>query len=240
MRVLFIAAHPDDIDLSSGGTAAKWAAAGHELIYVICSNGEKGTHDRALSPFRLSELREEEQRRAGEVVGAKEVHFLRHPDGELQECRTLSMELALLIRHFRPAVLFTHDPWRPYQIHPDHRAAGMATTDAIVQARDHLFLPAVGIIGLEPHPPSELYLWGTEEPDYYEDITETIEVKLRAVAQHETQLVNMPQWEEHVRSWAVASGERAGVPFAEGFKRIVFTPANHIFPRNAEPTPSKR
>lgn len=235
LRALLIAAHPDDIELSCGGTAAKWARAGRELIYVVCTNGDKGTHDRDLSPFRLAELREEEQRQAAARIGAKEVVFLRHPDGELEACPNLRMELAMLIRHFRPQVIFTHDPWRRYQIHPDHRAAGMAACDAIVLARDHLFVPVLGIVGLPPHAPQELFLWGTDDPDYFEDIAETLPDKLDAVACHQSQLAQMPDWQERVRQWAADVGAKAGCAYAEGFHHIIFRPANHVFPRNAEP-----
>lgn len=209
---------------------AKWAAAGHRIRYVICTNGDKGTHDRNLSPHRLAELREAEQQAAAELLGIEGVIFLRHPDGELEPTLALRAELALLIRHYRPEIIFTHDGWRPYMIHPDHRAAGLAACDAIVAARDHLFLPAMTAIGLEPFAPSELYLWGTDAADYFEDITETIERKIQAIACHRTQLEHMSDWEPRIRQWAADTGVQAGVPYAEGFKRIVFRPADHVIP----------
>jgi len=229
-RVLFIAAHPDDTELSSGGTIAKWAAAGSEIIYVICTNGDKGTHDHFLSPYRLAEMREAEQLAAARVVGAKQVVFLRYPDGELQPASPLRIELAMLIRHFRPHVIFTHDAWRSYQIHPDHRNVGLITCDAIVSARDHLFLPAMNAIGLKAYAPSELYMWGADAPDYFEDISDVIELKLRAVAEHKSQLPQIGDWETRIRQWASDVGVKAGATYAEAFKRIVFRPANHVIP----------
>jgi LmbE family N-acetylglucosaminyl deacetylase len=234
MRVMFVAAHPDDTELSCGGTVAKWAAAGHQIWYVICTNGDKGTHDRNLTPFRLAEMREAEQRAAAKRLGVQDVVFLRHPDGALQADAELRTELATLIRHLRPQVIFTHDGWRPYQIHPDHRAAGMATSDAIIYARDHLFMPALNYIGMEPHAPSDLYLWGSETPDYYEDIRDTIGAKMEAAACHMTQLTDMNEWGPRVRQWAADIGAKAGVPFAESFKRITFRPASHIKPQETQ------
>jgi LmbE family N-acetylglucosaminyl deacetylase len=231
-RVLFIAAHPDDTELSCGGTIAKWSAAGHEIFYVICTNGDKGTHDRSLSSYRLAELREAEQLEAAHSLGVSQAVFLRHSDGELEPNVLLRTELAMLIRHLRPQVIFTHDGWRRYQIHPDHRAVGIATGDAIVSARDHLFLPAMTAIGLEAFAPSELYLWGPEEPDYYEDISETIDRKIAAVAAHKTQLAQMGEWEPRVRQWAADTGQKAGLSFAEAFKRIAFRPVSHVIPNN--------
>ncbi len=89
-------------------------------------------------------------------------------------------EIAMLIRRYRPHIMFTHDAWRPYQLHPDHRAVGMTVGDAIVAARDHLFLPGQAAIGLEASVTAELYLWSSHQPDYFEDITETIGLKLEA------------------------------------------------------------
>lgn len=230
-RVLVVAAHPDDAELSCGGTIAKWVAAGRRIYYVVCTNGDKGTHDRELSPFQLADQREAEQRAAAELLGVEEVVFLRHPDGGLQESMALRAELAMLIRHFRPQIVLTHDGWRPYQIHPDHRVVGIMTCDAIVSARDHLFLPAMNAVGLEAFAPAELYLWGTDAPDYFEDITATIDRKVEAVAQHESQLRQMPDWQDRVRQWAAATGREAGHQYAEGFKRTAFRPAGHVFPR---------
>ena len=232
IRVLLIAAHPDDAELSCGGTVAKWTAAGRLVHYVICTNGDKGTHDHQLSPYRLAEMREAEQRAAAEHLGVKEVIFLRHRDGELESSMALRAELAMLIRHFRPQIICTHDGWRPYQIHPDHRVVGVTTCDAIVAARDHLFLPAMAAIGLNEHAPSELYLWSTDSPDYFEDISEVVERKIEAVSRHRSQLPQMPGWEDRVRQWAAETGRQAGVPYAEGFKRIQFRPAGHVYPNH--------
>ena len=233
LRVLVVAAHPDDAELSCGGTIAKWVAEGRRIFYVICTNGDKGTHDRQLSQHALADLREAEQKAAAERLGVEEVVFLRHPDGGLEEGMDLRAELAMLIRYYRPQIILTHDGWRPYQIHPDHRVTGMMTCDAIVSARDHLFLPAMNAVGLEAFAPAELYLWGTDSPDYFEDVSSAIERKIEAVSEHHTQLAQMPDWEDRVRQWAAATGREAGYEYAEGFKRTVFRPAGHVFPRGS-------
>ncbi len=233
-RVLFVAAHPDDTELSCGGSVARWVDAGCQVWYIICTNGDKGTHDRSLSPFRLAEIREAEQRAAAQILGVRDVIFLRHPDGALQADGELRTEIAILIRKLRPQVVFTHDGWRRYQIHPDHRAAGMATSDAIVYARDHLFMPALAYIGLEPFAPAELYLWGADEPDHYEDITATIERKIQAALCHRTQIGDSGEWEPRMRQWAADTGAKAGMAYAESFKRIPFRPASHIKPQEAK------
>lgn len=218
-RVLAIMAHPDDADLASAGTLAKWIKAGREVYYVVCTCGDKGSKDPEMTPHRLTAIREEEQRAAARVLGVKEVTFLRHKDGELEATKEFRAEIALLIRHYKPDIVITHDPWRPYLLHPDHRVVGITVCDAIVSARDHLFLPAQAALGLEPFEPAELYLWGPAEPDYIEDISETIELKLEVIAQHKSQ-TRSPDWRERIRQWAAHTGAPHGLAYAEAFKLI--------------------
>ena len=140
-KIVAIFAHPDDSELSCGGSVAKWIAEGKEVVYIICTDGNKGSKDLDVNPFQLAAQREREQKAAARTLDVQQVIFLRHHDGELEINSLLKAELTLLIRYIKPDLVITHDPWRPYLIHPDHRVVGIAVTDAIVAARDHLFFP---------------------------------------------------------------------------------------------------
>lgn len=220
IKVMAIMAHPDDAEFTCGGTFAKWIKEGREVQYVVCTSGGKGTKDPEMTPHHLADIREQEQRAAAQVLGVEEVTFLRHIDGELVADMAFRAEIAMLIRRYQPHIIFTHDPWRPYQLHPDHRAVGFTVTDAIVAARDHLFLPGLAYLGLEAFAPREIYFWSAAEPDHYEEITETIDIKLEALSRHESQLRRYPDWRERIRNWARETGKEKGLPFAEAFKRI--------------------
>ncbi|MBI1987036.1 MAG: PIG-L family deacetylase [Nitrospinae bacterium] len=220
-KLLVIMAHPDDAELGCGGTLAKWIRQeGKEVYYIVCTDGSKGTKDRGINPHSLAEIREKEQEKAAQVLGVKGITFLRHLDGELKADGALCYELATLIRYHRPDRIVTHDPWRHYLIHPDHRAAGLATTDAVVAARDHLFLPALLAIGLEPHSPREIYYTFPDIPDVISDITELMEVKLEAVAQHKSQMGPMSGWQDRVRGMGARLAEKEPFAYAEIFKRV--------------------
>jgi LmbE family N-acetylglucosaminyl deacetylase len=220
-RVLVVMAHPDDAEFTCAGTVAKWIRRGKHAHYVVCTSGDKGTKDRDMTPHHLAAIREDEQLAAARTVGVEEITFLRHKDGELEASKEFRAELAMLIRGYKPDVVFTHDAWRPYLLHPDHRAVGITVADAIVAARDHLFLPGQIAIGLDTVEPAELYLWGAAEPDYFEDITETIDLKLEALSKHESQL-RRPNWHKRIYQWAAETGEPHGMAYAEAFKRISF------------------
>lgn len=159
-RALAIGAHPDDAEFGAGGTLARLAREGWEITYIVVTNGNKGTHDRAFSPFELSATREIEQRKALDVLGGKThaIH-LRYNDGELESSAALRLEMALYIRVLKPNLVFSHDPWKQYMWHPDHRAVGFAVIDGLVSARDHLFVPGMMQVGIDLWRPETLYLW---------------------------------------------------------------------------------
>jgi LmbE family N-acetylglucosaminyl deacetylase len=220
-RALVIGAHPDDNEFGAGGTVAKLTAQGWEVIFIIATNGNKGSHDPGMSPYTLSEIREQEQRAAAAALGVRRVIFLRNNDGELEPTAALRSEFALYIRHFKPSAVYTHDPWKHYMLHPDHRAVGFATIEGIVSARDHLFMPGLGQIGIGVWRPEALFLWSAEQPDYVEDISDTLDQKIAALKEHHSQLDENQGWEERVRQRAAELGQEAGFGAAETFRKLV-------------------
>ena len=149
-KIMVVFAHPDDAEGNCGGTTAKWAREGKVIHYLVLTNGDKGSWDLSMTSEKLAQIREKEQEAAARVLGVSEVIFLRIPDGELEVSQPLRREVARLIRLHQPSVILTHDPWKPYQVHPDHRAAGFLALDAAVAARDHLYYPDQLAQGLRP------------------------------------------------------------------------------------------
>lgn len=216
-HVLVIAAHPDDADISSGGTVARWAREGREVHYVLCTSGNRGSDDPEMTPERLGEIREAEQRTAAKILGVAEITFLRHEDCELEETLALRRELSGHIRSFRPDVLMTHDPWARYRIHPDHRAVGFTALAAIVSAGNQMYRE-----GLPPHTVGQVHLFQTDSPDFWVDITQTFDLKIRAIREHRSQtMLSGEAMMERLRHWAEHAGEEAGVPLAEAFKSVI-------------------
>ncbi len=233
-RALAVGAHPDDIEFGCGGTLAKWAAAGCEILHVVCTDGARGTWDPAQDPTALVALRQEEQRAASRALGGRgEVIFLGWPDGELDAGLRQRWQIAGAIRRFRPDVVFGHDPWRRYRLHPDHRAAGFLVTDGVVAARDPLFFPEIGALH---HRPRTVLLFEADEPNHVEDVSSTRERKLTALMAHESQLrstmhIDAPPgsaertaaqaaFAARLDAWLAESGSIAGLPVGEAFHRI--------------------
>ncbi len=217
---LVITAHPDDLELLVGGSVAKWIDQGHRVISIQVTSGDKGTKDPEMSPFQLAQIREKEALEAAAFLGIEKVIFLRKPDGDVAQVQSLSFELTALIRKFQPDVIVTHDPWQPYDFHPDHQAVGRRVVEAIVASRDHLFLPGLEHSGLPRHRPEWLYLINWRHPDHYEDISDYLEKKLEAFARHRSQIEQFQNPLEFLRNWAKELGKKAGVAAAEGFVRL--------------------
>lgn len=222
-RVLVIVAHPDDPEFGAGGTIAKWAAAGKEVRYLLLTSGDKGSKDRNLRPEQLAAKREAEQRAAAEAIGVREVIFLRHPDGLLENSLGLRRELAGYIRRLKPQIVAAIDPWRHYQLHPDHRAAGMAALDAVWSAREWNIFPEQLNGDEDPWRVSEVYLFWTDHPDHYEDVTDYVDARIAALACHVSQVgEDREKLAQRIRERTAKTGEEAGLAHAESFKLIKF------------------
>ena len=84
-RAMVVTPHPDDAEIGCGGTVASWIRQGTVVVFVLCTNGDKGTEDQDMTPDRLADIRMQEQLEAAEVLGVSEVIFLGYPDGELED-----------------------------------------------------------------------------------------------------------------------------------------------------------
>lgn len=227
-RAMLVIPHPDDGESGCAGTVAKWVSEGCAMLYVVCTNGNKGTADPEMTSERLAEIREAEQREAAKRLGVEDVVFLRHGDGELEDTREFRGQIVREIRRFRPDVALAMDPYRQLtHSHRDHRVSGQVTMDACFPyARDPLHYPEHIAEGFEPFKVGALLLWGSENPDVAVDITPTIDKKMEALAAHVSQLSEDPaRIDGFVRRRAQQAAERAvglGYDFAETFRRITF------------------
>jgi LmbE family N-acetylglucosaminyl deacetylase len=222
---MVVVAHPDDAEFMCAGTVAKWALAGAEVTYVVITKGDKGSEDPEMTPGRLTAIREAEQRAAGAILGVRSYEFMGYDDGYLKHTLGLRRDITRLIRRYRPEVVLTFDPTvrffnDVYPNHPDHRAAGDATVDAVFPtARDRLTFPELLADGLEPHKVAQLWLSPATDGNVCVDVSETIALKKQAMLAHPSQLG--PEAAE----FAEMMGRMAatGQPFAygEAFRRIV-------------------
>jgi LmbE family N-acetylglucosaminyl deacetylase len=221
--VMVITPHPDDAEFGAAGTVARWTREGKSVVYVVCTNGDKGTTDRSMKPQELAGVREQEQQAAGELLGVSGVVFLRHPDQSLEDTPEFRKELVRLIRQYRPEVVVTASPYRGYMWHRDHRIAGQVALDAVFPyARDHLSYPDLLEEKLEPHKVKEVWLWAADDANHRSDITETFDIKMAALGCHKSQVGDemSPEMKERLRQRAEKMAEGKDFTLAEAFHRI--------------------
>jgi LmbE family N-acetylglucosaminyl deacetylase len=223
-RVMVITAHPDDSEFGAGGTVARFAKQGAEVTYVIVTNGNKGSSDRSMTPERLAHIRETEQRNAAHVLGVERVEFLGYDDGEVEDTRRLRLDVTRQIRRWRPQLVITQNPNRTYNLyasHRDHRITAGVVLDCVYPlARDHMAFPEL-MPEFEPHEVREVYLMQWEKPHVVVDIAETMDLKIKALACHQSQFKKFPQVETWVRERSGTLGKAHGYTYAEAFDRIV-------------------
>lgn len=224
-RAMVVIPHPDDGEGGVGGTTAKWVAEGTEVVFVLCTNGDKGTSDPSMTQAKLAAVREREQADAAQALGVKEVIYLRYGDGELEDTKKFRGELVRAIRKHKPDVVFCTDPFRTtFYLHRDHRISGQVTLDAVFPyARDFLHYNEHIREGLETHKVGDVLMWGTERPDTFIDITDTVEAKIEALKKHDSQVGGGGRdVDRFVKENAQRQGQQANMTYAEGFRRIQF------------------
>ncbi len=222
-RALAVYAHPDDAEVSCGGTLARWVAAGSEVHLVVCTQGEKGTLDPGADAAALGRQRAAEVEQAAAALGLAGCTVLGYPDGEVDDDLVLRGALVRAVRTHRPHTVLCPDPTAvifgdQYVNHRDHRVVGAACLDAVAPAAARpLYFPEAG----PPHQVAEVLLSGTLQPGVWVDVTATVDAKVAAVACHRSQFADGGAWAAAaVRARAEEEGRRAGVACAEAFRRL--------------------
>ena len=231
-RVLAVYAHPDDLEISCGGTLARWAAGGADVHLLLLTRGDKGSNDPDVDPDALAEQRAGEVAAAATVLGLAGHEQVGVDDGELDNTAAVRARIVRAVRRVAPDVVVCPDPTAvffgdTYFNHHDHRVAGWATLDAVSPAAGspHYF-PGAG----PPYQVRWVLLSGTLEPNVWVDVGLTLDTKIRALLCHQSQLQatafghdgGTGEWlDSLLRQRAEDGGRVAGVRYAEGFRRLL-------------------
>jgi len=235
-RAMAIYAHPDDAEFGMAGTVAKWAKAGVEFTYCMVTNGASGSQDQDMTRERLRDIRAAEQSEAAKILGVRNVVFLEFEDGYLEPTIDVRRAVARQIRIHRPDVIFTMDPTMRYGggyvNHPDHIAAAEVVLRSInPDASTRQMLPELWQKEqLEPHKPKALFLMAFGEPDTIVDVSDVVDVKIKALLAHKSQIDEDSV--DFIKGWMKEAGKKKRYAYAEGFKVLRFE-EDGAPPRNA-------
>ena len=219
-HLLVTTPHPDDAETRFAGSVAKWTREGKNVVYVVISNGDKGTNDPAISPAELAAIREQEQLAAAEILGVKEVIFLKYPDQGLENTPDLRRDIVRQIRIFKPDIVVTVDPHGRYMDHRDHRIVGYATVEAVFPAAGSSYaFPELLNEGLKPHRVREMLFSGRMQHNYFENVSDTIDIKVSAIKCHRSQVGDRPDFGDMLKNAARMNARDQDFEYAEGFHR---------------------
>ena len=229
-RGMVVVAHADDAEYGCSGTVAKLCSEGWEMVYVLCTDGSKGSSDREMTREELVRIRREEQINAGKALGLKDIAFLDYEDSMLEPTLELRRDIAREIRRHRPDVLICNHPLRTLDGgwgigHPDHLASGEAALAAVFPtARDHMTFPELLEAGFEPHKVAEVWIMGHPEPDLWIDVSDHMDTAVKAIMQHVTQVDSSSEEEtgKMMREWRRRPAVGKGMQYAEAYKRYNF------------------
>lgn len=218
---MWVVAHPDDAEFSSAGTIHKLASEGKRVVVIQVTSGDRGTTDDSFTPETLGATREREELEAARRLGVQHVEFLHEGDGHVFPTEQFREKIVRMIRTHRPDVIVTHDPFRPYALHPDHRAVGITAHDCVYPlARDPLYFPEHREAGLAPHKTAEIWYFGSESPDTVIDITEHFDAKIHALKAHESQVGAGDNLVERMRERHEELAKDEPFELGEAFKTI--------------------
>ncbi|MFV0407704.1 MAG: PIG-L deacetylase family protein [Propioniciclava sp.] len=218
-RALCVVAHPDDLEYGVSAAVSHWVSQGIEVSYLLLTHGEAGMQ---RHPDEVGPLRAEEQRRACAAVGVTQLTMLNHPDGMLMPTLDLRRDIAREIRRVRPEVVLTMAwdvivPWGLNQA--DHRAAGLATLDAVRDADNTWVFPE---LAEAEHLPKWGATWflvaGSATPTHGIEVSaDDVTAAVTSLSEHQAYLADLPDHPapaDFLPSSLAAQGELLGVPSA--------------------------
>jgi LmbE family N-acetylglucosaminyl deacetylase len=222
---LAIFAHPDDAEISAGGTLAAWATSGREVHLLVLTNGDRGSQDPTMSRADLAALRLTETKEAGVLLGLASVRVLSTHDGDLQNTPEVREAVVRRIREVHAETVLSGDPTsvffeNRYYNHSDHRMAGWIALDAAFpgSGNPHFYSEHLGE-GLGVQEVNDVWLGWSNEPNHTQDISGHFGTKVAALAKHASQLEEgIAFFEEFMGEEAKRSGAKIGVEYAEEFR----------------------
>lgn len=218
-RVIVVAAHPDDLETACGGTIKLLVDRGVEVVLLLGTDGDIGTHDVSFTRETLAATRREETLNGARVFGLKDVIFLGHHDGELVADLALRAEVAAAYRRCQPDTVFTFDPFWVGQAHPDHTAAGRAAVDAYMPSKMELYHPEQLAGSVNVADVKRFFFFGgsNREGEMTIDISSVWESKVAATRCHVSQFGQKEEALEWLAEWNRETGKCCGLEYAEAF-----------------------
>ncbi len=232
-RFLFVGPHPDDIEVSCGGTVARLTSLGKTVTFAIVTDGSVGSIDNSLSSDEIVKIRKNESLDSAKLLGVQDVRFLNYVDGGDYTVDSVSKNLTEIILEVKPQAVFCPDYTVRSECHPDHLKAGQAATKAVFYSSWDKLTERFNLQGSVKDIVIAYYY--TSNPNAYVSVTKTSKTHIEAISVHKSQFA-----ENDIRSFKLyfnmrerRFGTRCGKLRAEGF-RVLASTHQHCFPEADE------
>ena len=232
-RFLFLGPHPDDIEIGAGATAAKLAAAGKEVTFLICIDGRYGLEHapEGTTPEELAEFRKAEAIAAAKTLGVEDVRFLGLCDGGFYDVDELLRGVARVIGETKPQLIFAPDPDVSSECHVDHRRVGECAKTLAFFAP---FREIMARYGAQSAPVEALAFYMTAKPDRFVETRGLLQRQLDAIfgchkSQFPQNCADAKSISLYLRLRSADFGLRALCGAAEGF-RVLGRTQMHCLP----------
>ena len=204
MNVLVFAPHPDDAAIGCGGIISKLSKK-NKVVVIYMTSGEGGSLN--IPEKKLAKLREEEAKKAANVLGVKKTIFLRQPDGFLEFNKNNRQRVVGIIRKEKPGLVFT-----PYEkdLHRDHRTTTELVLDSVWKASG----PWLKSAGGKPWRTEKVFCYETwtpiQQPEHFEDVSKSVSKKMRAIKCFKSQVKDI-KYDEAVKGLNRYRGVMSGL-----------------------------
>ncbi|OCT11847.1 GlcNAc-PI de-N-acetylase [Paenibacillus pectinilyticus] len=230
-KIVCVQPHPDDNEVGAAGTIYELAQRGCEIVYITVTDGRGSGSTGEIEPEAIAAIRRQERLAAGDILGVSKHIALDLPDMGNYTEEELLAKLIPIIREEKPDMLFTVDPWMPYEAHPDHIKTGKAVASAMLFSSNEILFP-----GSKPYDVPQIAFYATSHPNTFIDVTSHWETKMASILAHKSQFdhVNWPLVKGYfdyqaVQMYGKLKQDPEAKGYAEAFK-VLTSHQLHFFP----------
>ncbi|MDI6717342.1 MAG: PIG-L family deacetylase [Actinomycetota bacterium] len=203
--ILFVTAHPDDLEFMAGGTLPKLIDRKNDVYLALLTNGGKQEYMPSFYSRRIIKTRHDEQLKIGRLEGLKKVFFINYPDGSLKYSDEAVAKVAKIATQVKATHLFTFEPSSKSNFRSsDHSVAGEIGT-AVAKNNESI---------------KALYYFRAENPNIIVDTSDTFNQKLEILFMFTEFKYKGRMLRAMHEAWDSLTGKRIGVKYGEGFQKI--------------------
>ena len=206
MRIVFVAPHPDDVEILAGGQAIIYVNEGHEVIEFLMTKGEYGIFEEKYRGKEITKIREKEAKNAARIIGIRRIKFLGYIDHNITFNERAVQHIKNELEKINPDIVYAPEAnlWKTGYPNSDHLNTGKIVKEVCMRMKKK----------------PRLFFFNSLWVNKLVDITDVYEVKKKTIAQHRTQKRLIQRYMPVVIFFSRLFGFLHGCKYAEGFREV--------------------